>query len=152
MKLAPARTALLAVCLTACGTTSHSYNVSAAPGGETPACTTLITKTPTKLAGRTRKTSGPEGTAVWGDGDVILRCGDISNVPPSAPCSTMNGVAWIVNEHKSEHGDRTLLSYARTPAVEITLSNRLKNQSAILRYLSTTMPALPEPPKCPNGN
>ncbi|MEW2134190.1 DUF3515 family protein [Streptomyces sp. NPDC005435] len=79
---------VIAVCaatLTACGMPSRSYNVTAVPGGENAACTTLVNKSPRKLGGRERTDSDIKGTAVWGDGDVVLRCGNISNVPESAP-------------------------------------------------------------------
>ncbi|MFD8912556.1 DUF3515 family protein [Streptomyces sp. NPDC059575] len=146
-----AQAGAIAVCaatLAACGMTSRSYNVSAVPGGESAACTTLVNKSPRKLGGRERTDSDVKGTAVWGEGDVILRCGKISNVPESAPCSSVNGVDWVVNAANTHDGTKTVLTYGRTPAAEITLSERIKNKDAVIGEMSGIVAGLPEQKTC----
>ncbi|MEU4154142.1 DUF3515 family protein [Streptomyces sp. NPDC026659] len=147
----PARSGAIAVCaatLAACGMTSRSYSVSAVPGGESAACTTVVNNSPHELGGRERTESDVKGTAVWGDGDVILRCGRISNVPEPAPCSSVNGVDWVVNAANTHDGTKTVLTYGRTPAAEITLSERIKNKDAVIGEMSGIVAGLPEQKTC----
>ncbi|MFS4108096.1 DUF3515 family protein [Streptomyces sp. PD-S100-1] len=140
--------AVSAAALAACGTSSHSYNVSGAPGGDGAACSRLVDAVPQKVAGHGREDSGPKGTAVWGDGDVILRCGNISDVPESAPCTSVDGVDWVVNEKKSKDGTKTVLSYGRAPAAEIAVAQRVKDKDAVVRALSPAVSRLAKQKAC----
>jgi len=145
-----AQAGVIAVCaaaLAACGT-SPSYNVAAAPGGDGAACSRLVDKAPQKLGGHERNDADVKGTAVWGDGDVVLRCGNISNVPESAPCSSVEGVDWVVNEKKTHDGLKTVLSYGRSPAAEVALSKRLKNKDAVIGELSGIVAGLAKQKAC----
>ncbi|MBB1245342.1 DUF3515 domain-containing protein [Streptomyces durbertensis] len=133
------RAGVLAVCataLTACAISTDSYNVSAAPGGESSQCADLVGSAPERLAGHEREDTNQKGTAVWGSGHVVLRCGNISNVPDSAPCSSVNGVDWVVNEERSRDGERTVLTYGREPAAEIRVAKRVGDQDAVIGELS----------------
>ncbi|MGW1751092.1 DUF3515 family protein [Streptomyces sp. NPDC002092] len=143
--------AVIAVCaaaLAACGTSSRSYNVSGAPGGASVACSSLVSKAPQKLAGHERNDSDQKGTAVWGDGDVILRCGNISDVPESAPCTSVKGVDWVVNEKKTHDGVKTVLSYGRSPAAEVTMSERIKDKNAVIGEVSGIVTGLTKQKAC----
>ncbi|MFD0026042.1 DUF3515 domain-containing protein [Streptomyces sp. NPDC058382] len=147
-----AQAGVITVCavtaLAACGSSSRSYNVSGAPGGDSATCTRLVDKAPQKAGGHGREDSDPKGTAVWGDGDVILRCGNISDVPESAPCTSVKGVDWVVNEKKSRDGMKTVLSYGRAPAAEIAVSERVKDKDTVIRELSTAVSALTKQKAC----
>ncbi|MFJ3708058.1 DUF3515 domain-containing protein [Streptomyces sp. NBC_01387] len=155
MKTTPVRrltqAGVITVCvaaLAACGTSSRSYNVSGAPGGDSAACSRLMDKAPQRVGGHGREDSGPKGTAVWGDGDVILRCGNISDVPESAPCTSVDGVDWVVNEKKSQDGKKTVLSYGRAPTAEIAVSERVKDKDAVVRELSAAVSGLAKQKAC----
>ncbi|MEV6836721.1 DUF3515 family protein [Streptomyces sp. NPDC051133] len=146
-----AQVAVIAVCaaaLAACGTSSSSYNVSGAPGGASAACSSVVSKAPQKLAGHERNDSDQKGTAVWGDGDVILRCGNISDVPESAPCTSVKGVDWVVNEKKTHDGVKTVLSYGRSPAAEVTMSERIKDKNAVIGEVSGIVSGLARQKAC----
>lgn len=85
---------------------------------------------------------------MWGDGDVILRCGNISDVPESAPCTSVDGVDWVVNEKKSQDGKKTVLSYGRAPTAEIAVSERVKDKDAVVRELSAAVSGLAKQKAC----
>ncbi|MCD9877048.1 DUF3515 family protein [Streptomyces guryensis] len=146
-----AQVSVIAVCaaaLAACGTSSRSYNVSGAPGGASAACSSLVRKAPQKLGGHERNDSDQKGTAVWGDGDVILRCGNISDVPESAPCTSVKGVDWVVNEKKTHDEVKTVLSYGRSPAAEVTVSERIKDKNAVIGDVSGIVSGLTKQKAC----
>ncbi|MFF8591152.1 DUF3515 domain-containing protein [Streptomyces sp. NPDC015220] len=145
------RAGVIGVCaaaLAACGTASRDYNVSAAPGGDSAACSGLVGKAPKKLGGHDRNDSDQKGTAVWGDGDVVLRCGNISNVPESAPCTSVKGVDWVVNEKQTHDGVKTVLSYGRSPAAEVTVSERVKDKDAVIGEVSGIVSELAKRKTC----
>ncbi|WP_019055091.1 DUF3515 family protein [Streptomyces prunicolor] len=137
-----------AAALAACGTSSRSYNVSGAPGGNSAGCSGLVSKAPQKLAGHGRTDSDQKGTAVWGDGDVILRCGNISDVPESAACTSVKGVGWVVNDKKTHGGVKTVLSYGRSPAAEVTMSERIKDKDAVIGEMSGIVSGLAKQKAC----
>ncbi|MEU1458032.1 DUF3515 family protein [Streptomyces avermitilis] len=146
-----AQVGVIAVCaaaVAACGTFSRSYNVSGAPGGASAGCSSLVSKGPQKLGGHERNTSDQKGTAVWGDGDVILRCGNISDVPESATCTSVNGVDWVANAKKTHDGVKTVLSYGRSPAAEVTLSERIKDKDAVIGEVSGIVSGLAKQKAC----
>ncbi|MGW3633886.1 DUF3515 family protein [Streptomyces sp. NPDC005122] len=142
--------AVCAAAVTACGASSRSYNVSGAPGGAGAACTSLVSKAPQKLGGHGRNDSDQKGTAVWGDGDVVLRCGNISDVPESASCTTVEGVDWVVNAKKTHDGVKTVLSYGRSPAAEVTVSERIKDRDAVIGEVSGIVAGLAKQKACAN--
>ncbi|MET7485085.1 DUF3515 family protein [Streptomyces sp. NPDC005538] len=145
-----AQAGVIAVCATAlaaCGS-SRSYNVSGAPGGDSAACSGLVGKAPKKLGGYQRNDSDQKGTAVWGDGDVVLRCGNISDVPESASCTSVDGVDWVVNAKKTHNGVKTVLSYGRSPAAEVTVSERIKDQDAVIGKVSGIVSGLTKQKTC----
>ncbi|WP_256255747.1 DUF3515 family protein [Streptomyces sp. MUSC 14] len=137
-----------AAALAACGTSSRSYNVSGAPGGDSAACSGLVGKAPQKLGGHERNDSGQKGVAVWGDGDVVLRCGNISDVPESASCTSVKGVDWVVNEKKTHDGVKTVLSYGRSPSAEVTMSERIKDKDAVIGEVSGIVSGLAKQKAC----
>jgi hypothetical protein len=146
-----AQVGVIAVCaaaLAACGTSSRSYNVSGAPGGASAGCSSLVSKAPQKLGGQERNNSDQKGTAVWGDGDVVLRCGNISDVPESASCTSVMGVDWVVNAKKTHDGVKTVLSYGRSPAAEVTVSERIKDKDAVIGEVSGIVSGLAKQKAC----
>lgn len=146
-----AQVSAIAVCaaaLAACGTSSRSYNVSAAPEGDSAACSGLVGKAPQKMGGYERNDSDQRGTAVWGDGDVVLRCGKISDVPESASCTSVKGVDWVVNEKKTHDGVKTVLSYGRSPSVEVAMSERIKGKDAVISDVSGIVSGLTKQKAC----
>ncbi|MGW2565697.1 DUF3515 family protein [Streptomyces sp. NPDC001537] len=140
--------ALCAAALAACGTSARSYNVSGAPAGDSAACAGLVGKAPQKMGGYERNNSDPKGTAVWGDGDVVLRCGKISDVPESASCTSVKGVDWVVNDKKTHDGVKTVLSYGRSPSAEVTMSERIKDKDAVISDVSGIVSGLTKQKAC----
>ncbi|WP_067136361.1 DUF3515 family protein [Microtetraspora malaysiensis] len=128
--------------LTACGTSPRSYNVSGVPGGDSAACASVTGKAPQKLAGHGRNDADQKGTAVWGDGDVILRCGNIAEPTAMKTCFASGGVPWLVNEDKTKDGVKTVVSYGYNPTVDITVSERVSDKDAVVRVLAPLVKGL----------
>ncbi|MFI7273263.1 DUF3515 domain-containing protein [Streptomyces sp. NPDC049879] len=98
------------------------YSVNSAPDGGSRQCASVVAELPESVVGEgKRETTGP-GTAAWGDGRIVLRCG----VPPLSPtanlCVDVDGVDWVLDEARARGSDaRVLTTYGREPAIEVTV-------------------------------
>ncbi|WP_408909029.1 DUF3515 family protein [Streptomyces sp. CNQ431] len=101
---------------------NRPYSVDPAPGANDPKCERVISATPLTLLGEHREEVTGAGTAAWGDGDVVVRCGVAPPRPTTNLCVTANGTDWVLDEAKaSAGGPRILTTYGREPAVEVTI-------------------------------
>ncbi|MFD7920779.1 DUF3515 domain-containing protein [Streptomyces sp. NPDC059740] len=110
-----------------------AYSVDQAPHAGDRACADALARLPRKLLGRQRVETTGAGTAAWGDGSVVLRCGVTPPAPTPDPCMTVDGVDWVLDEHRAQtEGVRTLTTYGREPAVEVTVGAREASPGDVL--------------------
>ncbi|MFI8908378.1 DUF3515 family protein [Streptomyces albidoflavus] len=112
--------------------------VEAAARGADPACAGVVERAPGELAGRELAGGSPPGVAVWGGGEVVLRCGF---APPPATverCVDINGVDWVLEEAQRT-GATELISYGRDPAVRLTLAEGFDRTDTALIDLSAAV-------------
>jgi len=103
---------------------ANSQGVEAAPDAADPACARLLQDLPQNLATLARTPQGAQGVAVWGDDQVVLRCGSVVLGPTTKPCVPIGpdestSVDWV----QDAENDRAVrfLTYGRDPAVEVTV-------------------------------
>lgn len=101
-----------------------SDGVEAAPQAGDPACAPLLRALPQSLDGLGRTPQGAEGVAVWGDEQVVLRCGGLVLGPTTKACIPVGPdsgptVDWV--EDASNDRAVRFLTYGRTPAIEVTV-------------------------------
>ncbi|MEZ0163936.1 DUF3515 family protein [Kineococcus sp. LSe6-4] len=101
-----------------------SRGVQAAPQADDPACAPLLRALPQTLDGLGRTPQGAPGVAVWGQEQVVLRCGGLVLGPTTKACIPVGPdggptVDWV----QDAANDRAVrfLTYGRTPAVEVTV-------------------------------
>jgi hypothetical protein len=108
----------------------------AAPEGRTPTCARVTKTLPTTLGGLRRSPTHLPGVAAWGNGEVVLHCGLRPPLPSTNPCVNVNGVDWLVRTPGPHDTGKTLITFGRSPAVEVSLSNRTPQIDAALVDLS----------------
>jgi hypothetical protein len=101
-----------------------SRGVEAAADAADPACTTLLADLPQNLGVLARTPQGAQGVAVWGQDQVVLRCGALVLGPTTKACIPIGpdeatSVDWV-QDAESDRAVR-FLTYGRTPAVEVTV-------------------------------
>ncbi|MEU0123151.1 DUF3515 family protein [Streptomyces albidoflavus] len=152
------RTALLAggVCVLALGGAvvwaagpfgGPPAGVEAAARGADPACAGVVDRVPGELAGRELAGGSPPGVAVWGGGEVVLRCGF---APPPATvehCVDIDGVDWVLEEAQRT-GSTELISYGRAPAVRLTLAEGFDRTDTALIELSAAVASIRQERQC----
>ncbi|WP_194377298.1 DUF3515 domain-containing protein, partial [Streptomyces durbertensis] len=130
------------------GTGGPSFDVERAPRADAPECVRLLKRLPDELAGRGREDVRTQGVAVWGDGDVVLRCG-LRPPPPSVdPCVAVDDVEWLLLEARSQGDRKVLLTYGRDPAVEVSLSQEVDGVDAALIDLSRLVEPIRQRGEC----
>lgn len=103
-------------------TGSPASGIEQAAHADAPACTRIARSYPTVVAGHRRADTATPGVAVWGDRSVVLRCGLEPPAPTTDPCVTVDGVDWVYRQSRSRGGHKVIVTYGRSPAVEVTLS------------------------------
>ncbi|WP_427921447.1 DUF3515 domain-containing protein [Streptomyces sp. cg40] len=101
-----------------------AYAIEQAPHAHAAACTRIAKDYPAVLEGHRRAETGTPGVAVWGDEAVVLRCGLEPPAPTTDLCVSVNGVDWVYRQSQSRNGLKVVVTYGRTPAVEVTLSEQ----------------------------
>ncbi|NBE55220.1 DUF3515 family protein [Streptomyces boluensis] len=112
------------------------FGIESAPDAGHPRCAQVARSYPEKIAGSARAATDLPGVTVWGDADVVLRCG--APVPSATvdPCVNVDGVDWVVDESRSKDGHKVLITYGREPAVELTVTDAAAHEGAGLVDLS----------------
>ncbi|MFB8415923.1 DUF3515 family protein [Streptomyces albidoflavus] len=121
--------------------------VEAAARGADPACAGVVDRVPGELAGRELAGGSPPGVAVWGGGEVVLRCGV---APPPATvehCVDIDGVHWVLEEAQRT-GSTELISYGRDPAVRLTLAEGFDRTDTALIDLSAAVAPIRQERQC----
>jgi hypothetical protein len=143
-----AAAALALAALAGC-TGGDEPDLSAAPGGGTPACTALVSRVPGTVLDRTRSTPQAAGVAAWGDPPIVLRCGvDAPAGPTSVPCLTIDGVDWLLENPDDAGEAASFLSYGRTPAVRVVVPGARDEASGALVDLAPAVTPLPAAKRC----
>jgi len=142
--------ALVLATLAGCsGGDGDEPDLSAAPGGGSPACAALVGRVPGTVLDRTRSTPQAAGVAVWGDPPIVLRCGvDAPAGPTSAPCLVVDGVDWLLENADANDDPASFLSYGRTPAVRVTVPGARQDATGALVDLAPALAPLPAAKRC----
>lgn len=128
-----------AVSLGACARDS----VTAPPQSDHPACRTALDRLPRTLLGHARGSSEAAGTAVYGDPEVVVRCGVNPLGPTTLRCLSVNDVDWVIDDR----GDPLVFTtFGRSPALEVRIpaSYPVANDSAALVDLQPVAEGLPK--------
>jgi Protein of unknown function (DUF3515) len=110
--------------LAGCG----SGDIEPGPDAANPACSALIRRLPPRVVDRGRTKLDVAGAASWGDPPVVLRCGVPPSGPTTDPCVEADGLDWTFTETRKT---LRLLSYGRTPAVEVQVPTSVGRQGAL---------------------
>ncbi|MFF5339075.1 DUF3515 family protein [Streptomyces sp. NPDC013181] len=135
------------------GVTAHlldgpARGLTAAAHAEDARCHELTEEAPSRLAGKERRSVGLAGVAVWGDQDVILRCGVTSPTATTDPCFEANGVDWILDERQSTSDRKVIVTFGRIPATQVAIRvEGVRTDEAILK-LSPLMEGIRKTGRC----
>ncbi|MYU06735.1 DUF3515 family protein [Streptomyces sp. SID8366] len=111
-------------------------------------CRELTGKAPSRLAGKERRSVGLDGVVVWGDQDVILRCGVASPAATTDPCFEANGIDWVLDERQSTPDRKVIVTFGRTPATQVAIrAQGVRTDEAILE-LSPLMEGIRRSGRC----
>ncbi|MGP3980641.1 DUF3515 family protein [Streptomyces sp. KR80] len=127
---------------------SPAFGLQAAPHAASPACQELARGYVDQIDGRDRENLNVTGATMWGGGQIIWRCGLIPIQPTPDPCVNVNGVDWVLQLAKSRGDRRTLITYGRTPAVEVTVSKDITAIDGVFVDIAKMARPLPKYTKC----
>lgn len=119
---------LLLASLAACAPT---VPLTPAADATNPKCAEIIVRLPTSVVGQPLRNTNAQATAAWGNPtSVLLRCG-VAQPGPSALCSTVKGIDWVVDVTGKTRFVYT--TYGRSPATQVVIDIRLtQGQEAII--------------------
>jgi hypothetical protein len=103
---------------------------------------------PAKLGGLGRSDVNAPGVGVWGKGEVVLRCGLRPPLASTNPCVNVNGVDWLVESADPQTNGKTIITFGRRPAVEVSLSDRTPEVDATLVDLSRLVKPIHQQDRC----
>lgn len=126
---------------------SPVFGLAQGPFAPDPACARLADRYPGRLGGSTRDRVTFEGLAVWGHGAVELRCGVNPPAPTTQACVSVDGVDWVWRE-TAAGGRKKLVTYGRSPAVEVSIAGSVSSPDAVLVDLSRLVAPIREGDKC----
>jgi hypothetical protein len=125
---------------------SPVFGLAQGPLARDPACARLADRYPDRLGGAARDRVTFEGLAVWGHGEVELRCGLNPPAPTTDACVSVDGVDWVWRE--TADGRKKLVTYGRSPAVEISVADSVTRLDAVLLDLSHLVAPIKNGAKC----
>ena len=100
LPLAAAAVAVAAVLVFVVTKEPH-YNVRPGAQSGNAHCGRIAENAPAKLAGHTKHATKLAGVALWGDSNIVLRCGVTDIGPISDPCFSADGVDWVIDTTRS---------------------------------------------------
>ncbi|MEV6396794.1 DUF3515 domain-containing protein [Streptomyces sp. NPDC051907] len=122
-----------------------SYSVAAAPDGGSRECDSVVAELPRNVMSKGKQETTGVGTAAWGDGGIVLRCGVTPLKPTINLCMTVDGVDWVLDEEKAKDGGpRTLTTYGRHPAIEVTVNDSALSPGDVLVELNRVVKQIPQ--------
>ncbi|MFG3285185.1 DUF3515 domain-containing protein [Streptomyces sp. NPDC048111] len=123
--------------------------IAAAADASDPMCTKVISKLPQKIGDASRRDVGASGAAAWGKPSIVLRCGVTPPIPTIDACIDVNGIHWVLDEDKAKRqGVRTLTTYGRKPAVEVSFFDPSDQAGGDLVPLEAAISQIPQTSKC----
>jgi hypothetical protein len=124
-------------------------SVEPGPFADNPQCSDVISRAPETVLKKHRDDVTGEGTAAWGDGSVVLRCGVKPLAPTTNLCVNINGVDWVLDEERAnKDGTQVLTTYGRTPAVEVTVDGDGAQATDALVDVNRAVRGIPQKSKC----
>lgn len=130
---------------------SPVFGLTQGPFAQDPACARLADRYPDRLGGATRDRVTFQGLAVWGHGAVDLRCGVNPPAPTTDACVSVDGTDWVWRQTAGD-GRKKLVTYGRSPAVEVSIAGSVASPDAVLVDLSHLVSPIPERDKCLAGS
>lgn len=97
-----------------------------------PHCRRIADSAPASLGGLPRHDSSLPGIAVWGDRDIVLRCGVTPPGPTSDPCFSVDGVDWVIDLAQSTRSRKVIVTYGRVPATQVIFGGAGKTDAALV--------------------
>lgn len=135
---APSAAAVLgaAACLLLAGC-APTVALAPAPAATSVGCASVVVGLPAAIAGAERRNTDGQGTAAWGTpASVTLRCGVRTPQISSLPCTTVDGVDWLLQD---VDGKRVLTTYGRDPGVQLVTEPDAVSANDVLTSLSDTI-------------
>ncbi|MEU0161903.1 DUF3515 family protein [Streptomyces sp. NPDC006261] len=124
------------------------YNVRPGAQAGNAHCGRITENAPGKLAGHTKHATKLAGVALWGDSNIILRCGVAEIGPTSDPCFSADGVDWVIDTARSSDTKKVITTYGRTPATEVTVTHSPKAPDEVLVALSALIAPIAQTSQC----
>jgi hypothetical protein len=124
------------------------------PGAEAgdAQCRRITGSAPGELAGQPRHSTGSPGVVVWGDRDIVLRCGIPGLGPTTDPCFAVDGIDWVIDSARSDRTKKVIISYGRAPATEVTFARPMDTLDAALIDLSALIAPIQQTERCVESN
>ncbi|MFJ9310873.1 DUF3515 family protein [Streptomyces cyaneofuscatus] len=147
LPLAAAAVAVAAVLVFVVTKEPH-YNVRPGAQSGNAHCGRIAENAPAKLAGHTKHATKLAGVALWGDSNIVLRCGVTDIGPISDPCFSADGVDWVIDPTRSTDTQKVIITYGRTPATDVTVTHSPKAPDEILGELSALIAPITQTSEC----
>lgn len=113
-----------------------------------PKCAEIIVRLPKSVVDQPLRETNAQATGAWGNPtSVLLRCG-VAQPAPSATCSTVNGIDWVVDISGSPRYVYT--TWGRSPATQVVVDTTLTQGSGaiILDALSNAVGSIAQTKAC----
>ncbi len=147
LPLAAAAVAVAAVLIFVVTKEPH-YNVRPGAQSGNAHCGRMTENAPAKLAGHPKHATKLAGVALWGDSNIVLRCGVTGIGPTSDPCFSADGVDWVIDTARSTDTQKVITTYGRTPATEVTVTHASKTPDEVLVELSALITPIAQTSQC----
>ena len=157
IRLRPTRLTLaVGACVLAAGAAlaAYSFAYTDADAGVRPArfsgaphCHRITENAPDSLGGLSRRDSGLPGIAVWGDRDIVLRCGVTPPGVTGDPCFAVDGVDWVMDLAQSTDTRKVIVTYGRDPATQVVFDGSSQTDAALID-LSRTVASVRQTSHC----
>ncbi|MFI7399543.1 DUF3515 family protein [Streptomyces sp. NPDC049541] len=112
-----------------------------------PHCHRIADSAPASLGGLSRRESSLPGIAVWGDRDIVLRCGVTPPGVTGDPCFAVDGVDWIMDLAQSTDTRKVIVTYGRDPATQVVFDGSSQTDAALID-LSRTVSSVRQTAHC----
>ncbi|MHC5795519.1 DUF3515 family protein [Lacisediminihabitans sp. FW035] len=139
--LAPLLLAVLVAC-------TPTVPLTPAVHATNPQCAEIIVRLPKSVVDQPIRETNAQATGAWGNPtSVLLRCG-VRQPAPSASCSTVNGIDWVVDVSGAPRYVYT--TWGRSPATQVVVDTKLTQgqEAVILDDLSNAVGSITQTKAC----
>lgn len=134
----------LAALLSGC---TPAVTVDPAENAADPGCAPAMVAVPERIGDHDRRETTSQATTAYGDPTaVVVRCGVTPPGPTTDPCSSVNGVDWLLRQDEGETWTAT--TYGRDPAVEVVFDSGAVASSTLLTELGSAVERIPAERRC----